>query len=429
MEREPFFESSEEDHANEERARAEASVYAGFIRGSVGEDETIQLLQQIEQNENQSVMESLKHLSDHLSVSLESAEKNQWKAELMRALDVIEMQDVDNDSEIRFARSIMAHHLFGLQKKYLGDGKSLSVFTQDVREWLHENSSRVPAIFELPGDVIEGKRQPGFIESVDETLKRYEAIEKTVESLRDKVDGILFGGSMSYGPFFNVRGDRDETGASDLDGIVVLQGDAMPPVDKIFDEQAAEVFSERFAHFQKLRTEADVDVMTQKSKFRDEDFDISIHFFPQDVFKKMTGEQFETSIQNDDVEVLFKDYRPQPFRGNSLDSHNFDGSTFEYDIPDQEKTKVGVVATLPAYRVHENKLYTGVYQNVISPGFDVWYDRDGSVSKEVDFFRNALRARMKTESKTGQAGTFEKSHIRQNLFSPHFIERLSKEEK
>ena len=97
---------------------------------------------------------------------------------------------------------------------------------------------------------------------------------------------------------------------------------------------------------------------------------------------------------------------------------------FPYDVPEPERTKSGFINTLPGYVVREGTLYPGVYQNVVSPGFDVWYDREGDITKTVQNFDRLLHERLKSEQLRNPRAAFEQSHLRHPLFSPHFIEEL-----
>jgi len=414
-----------------DKERARELVYSSFLLGKLEEKDAFELLNEIDAFDKaleKGIFKTLQEYSDQISESMEDIESGQWKDELDTVLARIHSLDLEDSGEIKYARSFVAHHLVKLMKKFQASGKSLSDFATAVREWMKSAEEIIPDSFEKPGQVVLNKRQPGFHESVEETLKRYEAIEKTKEALAGHVDGIIFGGSMSYGPFYNVRGDHDETGPSDLDGIVVLKegGDEIP-LDEIFDKEQADNFPSRMEEFRKLQSQGEANIITQKSGFRDQDFDISIHFFPPDEFEKMVGENFQASLKdNDDTAHIIKDYRSAAFSHPHFNSHNYDGSTYENDIPEPQAVNNGVINELPGFRIHDGKYYTGVYQNVISPGFDVWYDRTGDVTEQVKQFKNTMVERMKIEEKKGSDISFEKSHIRHKIFSPHFIEDINK---
>lgn len=126
---------------------------------------------------------------------------------------------------------------------------------------------------------------------------------------------------------------------------------------------------------------------------------------------------------------IIKDYRSAVFSHPHFNSHNYDGSTYENDIPAPKPVDNGVINELPGFRIHNGKYFSGVYQNVISPGFDVWYDRTGEVTEQVEEFRNTMVRRMKQEESSGSETSFDKSHIRHKIFSPHFIEDINKEQK
>ena len=63
---------------------------------------------------------------------------------------------------------------------------------------------------------LPGKRQPSLMESLEATPQRYELLNQIRANLGMTA---FYGGSMAYGPFYNVRGGAD---ASDLDVVVVF---------------------------------------------------------------------------------------------------------------------------------------------------------------------------------------------------------------
>lgn len=427
--------NQENESVIDERDRIQQSVYRGFIRGTLTEEEAFELLKKIEVYDpdlKKDIPRVLAGLSDTVEESMRDIDdEGRWQEEFNKVFEKIQTLGIEDSAEIKYARSFVAHHLCNLLERYQQESKPLSEFVDDVRSWMEDIDTKIPDVFEKQGEVIMGKRQPGFRETVEETLKRYLAIEKTVESLKGRVNGVIFGGSMSYGPFFNVRGNYDKTGPSDLDGIIVMKNiDDKIPIEDVFGKRETDEFSLRQRIFEEMYKQGEAQIITQKSRFKDQDFDISIHFFPPEEFSKIMGEPLRGALgKNEDVECLLKDYRSSAFVHPRLNSHNFDGSELEYETPETQEAKNGVVNTLPAYRIKDGKFYSGVYQNVVSPGFDVWYDRTGEVSESVNSFKKTMIERMEYEHSQGADTHFEKSHIRQNIFSPHFIERINKTQK
>lgn len=413
-----------------DKEKARELVYLNFLRGRLEEDETYELLGEIDAFDKAlevGVFRTLNGLSETISDSMEDLESPNWKEELENAFVRIQSLDIKDDGEIKYARSFIAHHLFTLMNRFQESGKSLPDFARVVREWMEEADSVIPDVFEQKGQVIIDKRQPGFRESVEETLKRYEAIERTREALKGHVDGIIFGGSMSYGPFYNIRGDRDETGPSDLDGIVIMRDDEdQIPLGEIFEEDETAQFPLRMEEFRKLYEKGDAQIITQKSRVKGEDFDISIHFFPKSEFEKLIGDDCrETMKQDNDATYLIHDFRSAEFKHPNFNSHNFDGDTLEYETPKAKEVSRGVINDLPGYRMQRGKFFSGVYQNVVSPGFDVWYDRIGDISEQVDNFKQNMIERMEYEKSQGADTNFQQSHIRHKIFSPHFIKQIN----
>lgn len=76
---------------------------------------------------------------------------------------------------------------------------------------------------------------PNFSESLLATLERFQVLEETEEVFLNIVDGIIVGGSLAYGPFYNVRAGEDKTVSSDIDMIMIIG-------DDFLDEKAWSAF-------------------------------------------------------------------------------------------------------------------------------------------------------------------------------------------
>ncbi|MDD3002577.1 MAG: hypothetical protein PHD49_02875 [Candidatus Shapirobacteria bacterium] len=66
------------------------------------------------------------------------------------------------------------------------------------------------------------KRQPTLVETIEGTLIRFDKLEKIKSVFKNNVRSIIGGGSMSYGPFYNIRENLDSTGSSDIDLIFIV---------------------------------------------------------------------------------------------------------------------------------------------------------------------------------------------------------------
>lgn len=95
-----------------------------------------------------------------------------------------------------------------------------SEFLDAVGDWV--DNSALPAYFSIPRGVIFDKQQPLLWEAIYETVKRLRFIERFSAQLPEEVAGIICGGSMSYGRFYNIRGGKDP---SDIDMFVIVDNE------------------------------------------------------------------------------------------------------------------------------------------------------------------------------------------------------------
>ena len=250
---------------------------------------------------------------------------------LSEQLEKIAQENLTTRGNRRFAHSYIARHLHEAFRWYQSQGMPMGDFVADVRLWLQDNRQHIPSELEGEQGTELGKRQPGLSESIDETLLRYEIAGKLVEAFREKSNGIIIGGSLSYGPFFNVRGNHDETGASDIDGIVVLNdfekhdGERPFVAPELFDDGDVGQLDERLREFQALYSAGQADIFTQKSTARGRDFDVSLHFMLQHEFDKLVGSGFANALQDGhDQNYVMKDFRSKPFVHPTVPLHGFD---------------------------------------------------------------------------------------------------------
>ncbi len=273
----------------------------------------------------------------------------------------------------------------------------------------------------------EMKREPSFPESISGTLERFSYMEKLVPIFRNKAKSIIVGGSMSYGPFYNIRKNLDETGSSDIDAIIVVNDDFFDDMNwdafdlsEQFSEEDKKIFHERRKKFRELYSQGSVDILSQRFDVPNHDFNMSTHFFTLANFEKMCGSRFSQDLQYDqNIVSTFRDFKARKFEHRDCNQLNFFGDAFPYTVPEQVAIEGGYIAELPNYYIQNQHLYPGIYQNLISPEFLVFYDNTGEVSDLVGDFHRILQERSEVEGERGKKkSSVIQSHFRNRFFAP-----------
>ena len=284
-------------------------------------------------------------------------------------------------------------------------------------------------------EIIEGKRQPPLPESIEATLERYVTIEKLLQNLGQNISGLILSGSMSYGPFFNVRKfaniHQKETWNSDIDVVLVFNhshGDLFGWEkfinSPLFNDNEKASFISRLRIFTDMHIQGQADVFTHRFDIVGSDFNLGMHCLPIDTFHTLFKEKLKVDLDKN-IDVLFQlhDYKPTPFRRAICIEHGFDGSQIEYVVPTQEVVKEGVISTLSCHIISNGKFYPGLWQSMFLPEFSVLYDPTGDVTSIVDDYRNLLLARLSKERKNNPDSSLIYAHIRHQGFAPERYNR------
>lgn len=288
------------------------------------------------------------------------------------------------------------------------------------------NSASLPKFLSRPGQVVCGKRQPSFIESIIPTLERFRVMECLPEVFGDGIDSIIVGGSMSYVPFFGIRENPKNKDFSDIDTLIVINDDFFKKTswkkfmsDNFFPLTEKQLFLSRIKIFQELHRDNIADVFSQRFSIIGKPFTISNHFVTRSVFERMVYSDLKESLHTKrDMQYTMRDFRIDPFRHPCHARHTFDGERFESQIDGRNVRSGGFVSDMPGYIISNEKLYPGVYQTVISPALLVFYDRTGETKKLVKKFENILYKEVRRIRKNSPSATYAKAHNRYDIFPP-----------
>ncbi len=245
--------------------------------------------------------------------------------------------------------------------------------------------------------------------------------------------GIIVGGSLSYGPFYNVRGKLDKESASDIDAIFILDNNASSKDWKAFvnspyfSKEEKEVFMKRKNIFlSQLFPRGDATVLSQKFSLVSKDYEISIHFVTNDILDKMLIENITDEVKKENKVVVLKDYKSKLFPHKICSQVNFNGDVYDYVVPEQIKVEEGVITSLPAYIINDHTFYPSIYQNLILPMCDVFYARDTSLAIKLADFKSGVHDYI--ANKYGEDGIRERllrSHMRNIIFPKTLTSEVS----
>lgn len=327
----------------------------------------------------------------------EGLTSDSWKNSLDELIKLVEKEASGLDVSI--TQSKVAFLLEDMTELWLKDGGDINELADEVKIFF-ETKPNLSKFFTTPRPSALGKRQPTVIESIEATFDRFKAMGEIEEALESQCDGIIVGGSLSYGPFYNLRSSKDETGSSDIDAIALLTNntesnswDNLKECKRMHPEDKSK-FVNRFKIFSNSLTKnGTADVFSHKFPVVGTDFDISIHFFTEESFDKILNPDMS---QQNHISIL-KDYKEKKFIHEFCKQRNFEGQEYAYKTPDQTEVEGGVVTQLPAYIMHDGKYYPGIYQNLILPRFFIYYDKNGGVTDKVSGFKNKITTHIKNQ--------------------------------
>jgi hypothetical protein len=290
-----------------------------------------------------------------------------------------------------------------------------------------------------------GRRWPAPYEAIIETCRRLrDARRLRVASPSSGTSGVLVG-SASYGRFYNVRGNRASTPASDLDFIVVIdQADALDgiaaavatlpgiptsDVERFIDR--ARVFADKlddgrtvFSHKVRLWADGTPDPMLP-SATAPADYPLSLHIVTRSVLDYiLVASTPRLRKEAAGTRRTVRDYREEStVRWDDL--RDFSGRRHRSELG-AEPTHGGWLRSPLVYYIDELDCYfPGFYQTMLLPHPDLLWD-DLDVRPEVDEFPRKLRERVLYETSQRPYAMLRTSfaHVRREAFAPSVVRRL-----
>ncbi len=341
---------------------------------------------------------------------------------LKKMFDILSEHAVDAEAT-PFIQAHIASVFENLLENWQKQGKKVLDLKKGI-EIFFESEKETPAFLKRIRASSSQKRQPDLIESIFATLERFEMMERLEPVFEGPCTGMIVGGSLAYGPFYNVRSGQDDGDSSDIDVLFVLDQHA---TDKDWDDllycphfatSAKQDFIARKDIFlQVLLPKGEADILSQKFHVQGTDIEISAHFFTDKALDDLLIKNLQREIRGSDKIVAMKDYKSELFPHATCLQINFDGVTYPYVVPEQKSVMNGIIAELPAYIVRDRAFYPGIYQNLILPSFFIFHDRDGSLTDNISMFKEAIKNHIRNTYGSENVETrLLRSHLRHELF-------------
>lgn len=290
------------------------------------------------------------------------------------------------EAPIHLARSCFASLLQQAHQDALAIGDSHELFRDQAIEAIKD--LRIPVFTDVdPRMHLPGKRQPSLVESLEATVERYKAIDQLSGIFSNSADSMIYGGSMKYGPFLNVRSGAD---GSDIDAIVFTDEGRLDETDwrgvmetDLFDERDKITFFARTVLQRSLYDDGLIDITSQRFTISNKGYTMSTHFMPVN-YMKAAYPIADPERQGASHHRYVRDYKERPFERTHVT--NYSMSRTEHDIPVYSNpTQGGFIASNPAYSVIQSRYIPGMYQNLVLPDAKFVL---GSNSKSAEHLRN-----------------------------------------
>ncbi|WP_433664578.1 hypothetical protein ACQPW1_22065 [Nocardia sp. CA-128927] len=295
------------------------------------------------------------------------------------------------------------------------------------------------------GMVPGSRRRPGTGEAIVETCRRLRDVHRLSAALRRTGSSGLLIGSMNYGRYYNIRGNRDGEGASDLDLIVVLDdatgllpladGLANVPCVRRSDvdrfRQRAEVFMSEFddsrtvfSHKVQLWPDCVPDPMLPR-EIAAADYLLSIHVMTPPVLRYILVDSTpELARETSGGRRTLPDYR-EAQHDRWDDVYDF-AARQDRAVLHEVEVRDGWVRSPRCYHFDDDDCYfPGFYQSMFIPGPNlVWDDR--AIHFPIAVFRNKLAQRLRDEATRRRHAMLRQSfaHVRRDDFAPSVLRTL-----
>lgn len=236
------------------------------------------------------------------------------------------------------------------------------------------------------------RRSPPVFETVHETCRRLVLLRQFVTAARESTSAVVLGGSLSYGKFYNLRGDCD----IDL-FIVVDSGDGVVNLAKsllafrYFRDDATKLFLKRAQIYARLEKEAKCDMISQKlTVIETPSFDVSLHIVNKGAFLQIALADRNIPKGKNPSPDFVRDYRVTAGPAQDYFQKSFDGS-FLHIASQSKNAPEGFIAKVPSCAIRDGRFYLGVHHNLLLPMLEF---RHESPPNQYRFSTSAFKAKV-----------------------------------
>lgn len=299
-----------------------------------------------------------------------------------------------------------------------------------------------------PVEASAGRRRPTPFESIVETSRRLRDVGAVSSKLEPVSTGGILGGSLSYGRFYNVIGQREFGKGSDIDFYLVVESiDDIAQLLKSVQEvpgvsslavQATNTRLDEFRKFCEVESETPA-VFSCKIPMWEEGSDsilqgiqvsqayhMSLHIMSRDTSNLLLlVEHPKVTKERLSSELVVADFRETP--ANRADhQRSFAGRNARFEIESTTFMSSHVRKTRAFYIDNADNFYPGMFQNLVLPAFDVRWSKP-AFKREVESFRWKMveRLRFERNSRPDELLRLSLAHTRCEVFSPHVVRALN----
>ncbi len=338
-----------------------------------------------------------------------------WRKELCLTLTELNKIDLSNNQDYLLYRSLIADYLDLICFYYNLNG--LEEFRSLLLEDLGVFDDSDSGFFKDPDIKIKNKRFPGLEESCQATLLRLEAVHDFCQIIPE-VEGIVVGGSVSYGRFYSVRDTVSSKKGSDVDMLLFLRDpEELKPLTRapFLSKEDRDRFDLRLRNFCDSSSDNGFEIFSQRFYYKDCGFTISFHGLPFDLVKRIAEDMNKDLFRGSDLVFLAVDHRSDPFKRPSFPRYNFSGKSSSFDL-EVKKGELGYTSSFPVYSVFESEFYSSLYFNLVFPEKWILRDRYGELTPIIEKIHRSLRSKLELERTQDPSKSLLKSHIRYPIF-------------
>lgn len=323
---------------------------------------------------------------------------------------------LQNQEELSIAshRELIALFLIKSYREETTIGGKLQ-FISDLSCWLNQKINQEKLIFL---DTNRKEYLPPIIDSIEATLERLGRLEKLVTAwIQLGATAISLGGSMSYGPFYNIRKQLVDKKGSDIDLLLIFDNPEDISQQELY--QGLLRISVDSSEIHKLAAawgdcwgKGIYDIFSNKVKARSssESYEISFHVF--------RGESYNWLINPlTPKDCLLRAYRTRPFNHSPI-QFNLKGGEFPLIVNNKTNGNGGFIMEMPAWPRDDDGVFSpNLYHNMILPNADIFLNPDNSTRIKIDVnrFLDYVYRHLETRDVAF-------THIRRDFISP-FLHR------